>query len=60
MSDFIASIPVLVEYRVERPELTGERRRDLEHRRRMAIMEIRYCDEELYGRNDHTIPARRR
>lgn len=49
-----------VVYYAERPLMTEERRRDLEHRRRVAIMELRYCDEQLYGRNDHTIPERRR
>lgn len=31
-----------------------------EHLRRQAIATVRFCDMQLYGRNDHTIPERQR
>jgi len=60
MTDYISTLPVQIEYRVERPSISDERRRDLEFQRRQAIALVRFCDQELYGRNDHTIPLKQR
>jgi hypothetical protein len=61
MTDFVATAPVIVEYRIERStNLSEEMRRYYEHLRRQAIEDIRFYDLQLYGRNNYTIPERRR